>query len=92
MGQSGEPTFDSEGAKNLELGIKSEIFDGKVRLNTAFFKTEYDDVQSQVLVGQSFLVRNGKGAEINGFEVEGLLALTDNLAVNFGALFLDTGI
>lgn len=90
MGQSGEPTFDSEGAKNLELGIKSEIFDGKLRLNTAFFKTEYDDVQSQVLVGQSFLVRNGKGAEINGFEVEGLLALTDNLAVNFGALFLDT--
>ncbi|MDG1988145.1 MAG: TonB-dependent receptor [Halieaceae bacterium] len=90
IGQPGEPTFESEGAKNLELGIKSEIMDGALRVNAAYFKTEYDDLQNQTLVGQSFIVRNGKGAEINGFELEGLLALTDNFSVNFGALFLDT--
>ncbi len=67
-----------------------DLFDARLRLNVALFHTEYDDLQNQILVGQFFIVRNGEGAEIDGLEVEGAFAATDNLSFTFGATYLDT--
>ena len=90
IGQPGEPTFDKEEADNYELGAKMELMDDRLRLNVAIFHTEFDDLQSSVLVGQSFILRNGEGAEIDGLEIEGAFAATDNLRFNFGLTLLDT--
>ena len=90
IGEPGEPTFTDETVDNYEIGAKMELWDQRLRLNVALFHTEYDDLQNQILVGQFFIVRNGEGAEIDGVEVEGALAITDNLSLTFGATYLDT--
>ena len=51
---------------------------------------EFDDLQNQIFIPPLFLVRNGEGAEINGLEIEGALAATENLSFNFGMTLLDT--
>jgi len=89
-GEPGEPTFDNETADNYEVGAKMDLWDSRLRLNLALFHTEYEDLQNQILVGQSFIVRNGEGAEIDGLEVEGAFAATDKLSFTFGVTWLDT--
>jgi len=89
-GQESEATFEDEIADNYEIGAKMDLWDDRVRLNVALFHTEYDDLQNQVLVGQSFIVRNGEGAEIDGIEIEGAVAATENLSFNVGLTWLDT--
>lgn len=37
--------FDEETARTLEIGIKSEFLDKRVRLNAAIFFTDYEDMQ-----------------------------------------------
>ena len=42
------PDFDPEFVKVVELGLKSELFDRRLRLNAAAFHTDYDDMQVMV--------------------------------------------
>ena len=51
-----------------------DLWGARLRLNLALFHTEYDDLQNQILVGQTFIVRNGEGAEVDGLEIEGAFA------------------
>ena len=90
IGEPNEATFDSEGVDNYELGLKTELWDDSLRLNVAVFHMEFDDLQNQIFVPPLFLVRNGEGAEIDGLEIEGALAATENLSFNFGMTLLDT--
>jgi len=90
LGQPNEATFDSEGVDNYELGAKTEMWDDQLRLNVALFHTEFSDLQNQIFLPPLFIVRNGEGAEINGLEIEGALAATENLSFNFGMTLLDT--
>ncbi len=83
-----EPTFDEETADHWEVGLKGE-FD-RARMSLAYFSTEYNDVQSQIFQPPLFLVRNGESAETQGVEFEGTLAVTDQLTLNGGVLWLDT--
>jgi iron complex outermembrane recepter protein len=41
--------FDPEELDNYELGLKLELFDNRVLFNTAFFLSEYEDMQLTVL-------------------------------------------
>jgi iron complex outermembrane receptor protein len=60
-----------------ELGVKSELFDGRLRLNGALFYYDYSDQQFTNNVGlTSFLVNAGK-TDIYGLELELLAALTE---------------
>lgn len=90
LGQPNEAVFDAETVDNIEVGAKMELWDNRVRLNLAYFHTEYDDLQNQIFIPPLFIVRNGEGAEIDGFELEGVWAVTDNLTFNFGLTLLDT--
>lgn len=90
IGQPGEPTFESETADNFEVGMKTELLDGAMRLNIAAFYTQYDDVQNQILVGQSFVVRNAAGADVMGAELDMRYAITDSLQINAALTLLDT--
>ena len=86
----GEATFNPEEVDHLELGLKSQLANDRLRLNLAVFQDEYENIQNQVLVGQAFIVRNGKGADIDGFEMEAEFAATNNLDLYFTYLNLDT--
>jgi len=78
----GAPTFDPEEAETFEVGIKSELFDGRARLNAAAFMTNYDDMQLTFQDGTSPVTANGGDGEIKGVETELEAVLTDNWSVD----------
>ena len=87
------PNFGPEIADVFELGLKTNFWDGRARLNLAFFSTDYQDIQLTANVGVSSFVPvliNAGDVDINGFEAEGDFALSDWLQVNFGLGILDS--
>jgi len=64
------PSFDPEFVKSYEAGAKITGLDGRMRLNTAVFFTDYTDLQVQELVGVAPITQNTAAAQISGFEVE----------------------
>ena len=74
-------------AKVYELGAK---WDGeRVRINGAWFFTDYEDLQIEVNDGIAPVTRNAAEAEIWGFELEVLAVPTDNLVLQGGLGYLD---
>lgn len=81
--------FEPETIWSYEVGVKADLLDNRLRLNTAFFYYDYTDLQFQDVEGNNTIVRNAASAEIKGIEVEGTGFLTDNFQVDFGLAWLD---
>ncbi|MCC7410582.1 MAG: TonB-dependent receptor [Gammaproteobacteria bacterium] len=68
--------FNPEKILSYEIGMKSEWFDRRVRLNVAGFYNEYDDIQlteqglDPATGTQTIITRNAGDGEIRGFEIE----------------------
>jgi iron complex outermembrane receptor protein len=73
-----------------ELGLKSELATGKVRINAATFYYDYTDQQFVNVVGVSTFLENAGGSEIFGLEVELWAHLTDRLSLQTSLGWLDT--
>ena len=85
-----DPTFEKETADSFEVGFKSVLLDGALRLNAAAWLTEFDDLQVQVLNPEgNFIVTNVSGAESTGIEIEGELAATDRLRFTGAVQYVD---
>ncbi|MFZ8964294.1 MAG: TonB-dependent receptor [Steroidobacteraceae bacterium] len=89
-GSPTDPTFDEETADNIELGLKSELLDGRMRLNLAAWNTSFDGLQLQTLRADgSFAVSNVKGATSRGIELESSVALSESLSATVALQYLD---
>lgn len=64
------PAFDPEYVDSYEVGLKSEMFGRRLRLNGAVFETDYRNLQIIVNEGIAPKVRNAAKARIRGFELE----------------------
>ncbi len=87
-----DPSFDQEDVVNLELGLKSSLFDNRVKFNASVFSYEYDNLQQLDLVGApipNYYLRNAD-AEGQGAEIELQWAATDNLFIAGNYSYLDT--
>ena len=77
----------------IEVGVKSELFDRRVRMNVSVFNYEYKDIQLRSTAPPaplgSALLMNAAGARINGLDAEFKIAATENLRINGGFEFLD---
>ena len=62
--------FDPEHATTEEVGIKSEWFDRRLRLNLAGFHTKYEGIQLNSQIGPSPTIVNAGDARIWGAEAE----------------------
>ena len=83
--------FDAETLKNYEVGIRSDLFDGRLRLNASAFFSKYTDIQiDEEIVPAMFTTSNAGPAEATGMEIDGLWAVSDSILVNFSAGWLDT--
>lgn len=84
-------SFDEESATSIELGIKTELLDGRARFNAAVFRTEFDDLQ----VGSfdpsvnGIVVSNAAKSITQGIEVEAMFAVTNELTVGGSAAYLN---
>ena len=66
--------FDPEEATSYEIGLKSEFFDRRLRLNLAAFQTDYDNLQVNQFAsgssGATSLVVNAGKVRFRGVEAE----------------------
>ncbi|MGH8170961.1 MAG: TonB-dependent receptor [Steroidobacteraceae bacterium] len=98
IGTSGNPITpderkptNPEKANSFEVGMKSELFDHRIRLNEAAFYVKYKDVIRQVVVpvtnlngnpGEETLFRNAAQMTVYGLENELTARFTDNLLLH----------
>ncbi len=83
--------FGSEKLENYELGVRTDLAGGRLRLNATYFTGDWSDIQiGQVLVISTQTTTNAGKAELDGFEIEGLFQATDNFGLSFGLGLLDT--
>jgi iron complex outermembrane receptor protein len=80
------PTREEE-SNTFELGIKSELADGRVRLNVAVFHNDIEDIQRELNVPDPFVVVlqgtiNAGDVVIKGIETDLVALLTDNFSIN----------
>ena len=80
--------FDEETLTAYEVGLKTELFNGTTRFNSAAFYYDYDDFQAFSFEGITNVVSN-KPAKITGLEVEISTRPTENLELTLGAAWLD---
>nr|WP_302480079.1 TonB-dependent receptor [Sphingomonas bacterium] len=78
-----------EQVKSIEAGFKSTFFDRRLQVNAAAFHSTYDDLQISQLIGTILALVNAPKAEINGAELEVVVAPASGLKVNGSVGYLD---
>jgi len=88
------PVFEEETIDAYELGLKTDLADGRVRLNGAAFFYTYDNLQYQATDPEVFQggVGNIPESEIMGAELELGAFLSDSLIFDARLAWLDTEI
>ena len=88
------PTFTEEVVDAFEVGLKSDLADGRVRLNTAAFFYNYEGLQYQATDPEVFEggVGNIPESEIFGAEFELSAFLSDSVILDARMAYLDTEI
>lgn len=95
--------YGQEKATSYEAGIKTMMFDRKLRLNAAYYHTDYSDYQGQVSlchdITPEFLwdtpadlcsaTRNVGDAKIDGFEVELEAQPVEGLSIDGSVSYID---
>ena len=92
------PGFDPEFAETFEVGLKSDFWDGRARLNVAAYTNSYTDMQLSgtplgIPLGASAgsSIENLGDSTINGLEVELTAQVADNLRLEFAGASMDAG-
>lgn len=96
IGASGR-TFEPEYVEAWEAGLKSEWFGKRLRINSALFYSDYDDMQLTVLradpVSGLFTneITNAGKSTVKGAELEVVAVPTAGLSLSFGLGYTDAG-
>jgi len=85
-------TYTTDDTENLELGFKTSLLDGAMRLNGAFYWVDWTDLQAvrfdPVNVSNLTFIENAADAEVSGFELDMIWYPSDNLSI-YGALSMN---
>ena len=81
--------FDPEELTSYEIGIKSTLADGDVRLNASVFYYDYQDYQALSFAGLSQFINNSD-ATVSGADLEVFWLPGDNWDINFGVSMIDS--
>lgn len=65
-----EIQYGPDSTKNIELGLRTQLFDDMLTFNLALFRVDWDGIQvaSATLYGVTGITVNGSGARSKGFE------------------------
>ena len=87
---NGSWEFNREKATSIELGSKMSLADGAAELSLAFYSTEYTDLQVSQFDGTlGFNVTNAGEASVQGLEIDGRWAVSDQVVLTASAAYLD---
>jgi iron complex outermembrane receptor protein len=86
--------FDPETVTDVEVGAKWDLLDDRLRLNTAYYHSFYEDIQVSLLVqvpgvGLTTQVVNLAEADVDGVELQARFFLTPELSVDGTASWLN---
>lgn len=84
-----EIPYGSETLHAFELGLKSQLFDRRLRFNAAAFYYDYEDYQAFKLIGLTTQVVNAD-ARYYGFEAELVARPASNLELSASVSYIDT--
>ncbi|PCI48229.1 MAG: TonB-dependent receptor [Alphaproteobacteria bacterium] len=85
-----EATYDPEFVDAYEVGVKSTLFDGRLRLNLSVFLNQYDDLQFQIFEFGGPAAFNAKGAEVKGIDGDFQLSVTDTIGFDGSFGYMDS--
>jgi outer membrane receptor protein involved in Fe transport len=81
--------FEKEKVKNYEVGGKF-LIGGAAELNVAVFRSDFKNMQTSQFDGSlTFNVTNAGEARVQGLEIDGRWAITNDLMMRGGASYLD---
>jgi iron complex outermembrane recepter protein len=80
-----ETPVKPEKLTDFEVGMKSELFDHRVRLNMDAFYYDYKDLQLQTFITTTIVTLNAASAKIYGVEAEFETNITSQLHLHAGA-------
>lgn len=84
--------YDPDFLTSIEVGAKTELMDGRLRLNAAIYTQEWDDFQLSKIdttVSPLALTDNVGNATSDGIEIDGEYRLTEYWNVNFGLSYIE---
>jgi len=88
-GTGADPRFNSEEVDSFEVGLKSTLADGRVRLNITGFLSEFDDFQVNDFTGTNFETFNVADVSSTGVEAELNARLSPGFTLNAGITYAD---
>ncbi len=77
-----DPPVNPEQLDDYEIGVKSELLDGRMRLNLAGFFYEYEDIQFSSYEGEINRLLNAASAEIYGVDLDVSFQVSSQLSLN----------
>ena len=89
IGSSQLDPFEPEEIWAYEVGVKSGLADGRVRLNGALFHYDYTNLQAQDSIANQPIIRNVGKARVDGVELEFLALVTEWLQFDGSVSYLD---
>ena len=81
---SASPVFNAETNDAWELGLKTQLFDNRIRANFAVWDYALEDFQVLEFTGVQFMTFNVPEAVSQGAEVELMALISEQLTANFG--------
>lgn len=87
--------FADETVKSLEAGVKSELFDRRVRLNVDVFNSEFTDFQATILTNipgnvlQQLVIGNAGGLKSSGAEANVAWRVNEALSLTGAVTYAD---
>ncbi|WP_197493200.1 TonB-dependent receptor [Woeseia oceani] len=88
--------YDPEYVNAFELGLKSDLLDGRMRLNVAAFHSDYEDKQERIrLLDEGVLtpggmIQNVPNTVIRGVEMEGQALVSDRFSIDASLTWQDS--
>ena len=86
------PTFEAETVDSTEIGIKTDLFNGKARANIAAFSYDYENLQFQATDPDPYRggVANIPDSEMSGVEIEFTALASDSFTFDMNLAFLNS--
>jgi iron complex outermembrane recepter protein len=83
--------YEPEALYAYEVGMKSELFDHRARVNTAVYYYDYRNYQASLFLGLAQRILNAK-ASVRGAEVSVVTSPIQGLDLQLGAAYVDTNV
>jgi iron complex outermembrane recepter protein len=84
------PVLDPEILDSYEVGLKSDLLDGRLQLRSAVFFTDVKGLQVVRGAAGALVTENAADADVRGLELDLDVALRENLSLSVAAALLDS--